>query len=210
MSGEGEQPQPASPAGQSNTAGRSAGEFPLLPRRLAKSLRLPSRVRVIDPQFSQHFHRYLIQAGLAALGMLAILVFVDSLSDAALAAGLGASVLIVFIHPSSHAAQARSLIGGRGLAILVGSALALVLFAAPVADFLEDKILGRNLSLALSVGVLILVMAVTDTEHPPAAGTVLGFSTRSWDPSTTAIIIAAVLLLALIKRLLSPYLRDLI
>ena len=79
-----------------------------------------------------------------------------------------------------------------------------------MADFLEDLSLVRDLSLALSVGALILVMAVTDTEHPPAAGTVLGFSTRSWDPSTTAIIIAAVLLLALIKRLLSPYLRDLI
>lgn len=142
--------------------------------------------------------------------MLAILVFVDSLSDAALAAGLGASVLIVFIHPSSHAAQARSLIGGHGLAILVGSALSLVLFAAPVVDSLEDLGLVRDLSLALSVGVLILVMAVTDTEHPPAAGTVFGFSTRSWDPSTMAIIIAAVLMLALIKHLLNPYLRDLI
>ena len=142
--------------------------------------------------------------------MLAILVFVDSLSDAALAAGLGSSVVIVFIHPTSHGAQARSLIGGHGLAILVGSALSLVLFAAPVADFLEDFGLIRDLSLALSVGALILVMAVTDTEHPPAAGTVLGFSTRSWDPSTTAIIIAAVLMLALIKHLLNPYLRDLI
>ena len=210
MSGEGEQPQGASPPGQSSPAGTSQGHITLLPRRLAKSLHLPSRVRVIDPQFSRHSHRYLTQAGLAALGMLAILVFVDSLSDAALAAGLGSSVVIVFIHPSSHAAQARSLIGGHGLAILVGSALSLVLFAAPVAEFLEDVSLVRDLSLAISVGVLILVMAVTDTEHPPAAGTVLGFSTRSWDPSTTVIIIAAVLMLALIKHLLSPYLRDLI
>ncbi len=138
MSGEGEQPQDASPTAQSNPASGSEGELPLLPRRLAKSLRLPSRVRIIDPQFSQHSHRYLLQASLAALGMLAILVFVDSLSDAALAAGLGASVVIVFVHPSSHPAQARSLIGGHGLAILLGSALSLVLFAAPVADFLED------------------------------------------------------------------------
>ena len=91
--------------------------------------------------------------------MLAILVFVDSLSDAALAAGLGSSVVLVFIHPSSHAAQGRSLIGGHGLAILVGSALSLFLFAAPVADFLAELGLIRDLSLALSVGVLILVMA---------------------------------------------------
>ena len=210
VSGEGERPPGVSSPGHSNPSRTPGGELPLLLRRLAESLHLPSRVRIIDSQFFRHSNRYLIQAGLAALGMLAILVFVDSLSDAALAAGLGSSVVIVFIHPTSHAAQARSLIGGHGLAILVGSALALVLFAAPVADFLENKILMRDFSLALSVGVLILVMAVTDTEHPPAAGTVLGFSTRDWDPSTMAIIIAAVLMLALIKRLLNPYLRNLL
>ena len=186
VSGEGERHRGASPSGQSDPAGTSEGEVPLLPRWLAERLRLPSRVRIIDRQFPRNRQRYLIQSGQAALGMLAILVFVDSLSDAALAAGLGSSVVIVFIHPSSHAAQARSVIGGHGLAILVGSALSLVLFAAPVAGFLEDKILVKDLSLALSVGVLIMMMAATDTEHPPAAGTVLGLSTRSWDPSTTA------------------------
>ena len=210
VSGQGEQPQGNSPSNQFNLAGTFEGELPLLPRRLAKSLRLPSRIRIIDPQFSRYSHRYIIQAGLAALGMLAILVFVDSLSDAALAAGLGSSVVIVFVHPSSHAAQPRSLMGGHGLAILLGSALSLVLFAAPVADFLLDAGLVRDFSLALSVGVLILVMAVTDTEHPPAAATILGFSTRSWDPSTMVLIIAAVLMLTLIKKVLSPYLRDLI
>ena len=208
--GEDERSPVGPPPGQPGSAGASKGQIRLLPQRLAERLHLPPRVRVVDPQFSQHSHRYLIQAGLAALGMLAILVFVDSLSDAALAAGLGSSVVIVFIHPSSHAAQARSLVGGHGLAILVGSALSLILFAAPVTDFLDDLGLLRDLSLALSVGILILIMAVTDTEHPPAAGTVLGFSTRGWDLSTTVIIIAAVVLLAVIKRLLTPYLRDLI
>ena len=186
------------------------GGLPFLPGRLAELLHLPSRVRPVDPQFSRHSHRYLFQAGLAAVGMFAVLLFVDSLSDAALAAGLGASVLIVFVHPSSHAAQPRCLIGRHALAILVGSAFSLILFAAPVASFLENLGPVRDLSLALSAGVLILVMAVTDTEHPLAAGTVLGMSTRNWEPSTTAIIITAVLLLAVIKRLMSPYLRDLI
>ena len=87
VSGEGEQPKSASPAGHPTPAGTSEGDLPLLPRRLAESLHLPARLRIIDPQFSRHSHRYLIQAGLAAMGMLAILVFVDSLSDAALAAG---------------------------------------------------------------------------------------------------------------------------
>ncbi|SVD00698.1 uncharacterized protein METZ01_LOCUS353552, partial [marine metagenome] len=53
----------------------------------------------------------------------------------------------------------------------------------------------RNLVLAASVGVLIIMMAVTDTEHPPAAGTVLGMSTCTWDPEIFAVIVGAALLL---------------
>ena len=68
----------------------------------------------------------------------------------------------------------------------------------------------RDFVLALSVGVLIIAMAVTDTEHPPAAGTVLGIATKAWDPLTTSIIVGAVLLLACIKYVLHRYMRDLV
>ena len=68
----------------------------------------------------------------------------------------------------------------------------------------------RNLVLAASVGVLVIMMAVTDNEHPPAAGTVLGMSACIWDPGIFAVIVGAVLLLAVIKRVLRRYLRDLI
>ena len=57
---------------------------------------------------------------------------------------------------------------------------------------------------------MIVLMAITDTEHPPAAGTVLGMSTRVFDPSIFAIIIGAVIVLAVMKRILRRYLRDLI
>ena len=142
--------------------------------------------------------------------MLALLLFVDSLSQAALVAGLGSSVVILFVHPSSPAATQRSLIGGHALGLMLGSLFALLLFAGPVESFLEDLLLLRNLSLAVSVGLLILAMAVTDTEHPPAAGTVLGMATRPWDLETFGIIIGAVLLLAAIGHLLRARLRDLI
>ena len=75
---------------------------------------------------------------------------------------------------------------------------------------MEDLSPLRDLSLAVSVGLLILGMAITDTEHPPAAGTVLGMATRPWDTQTFMIIIGAVLLLAVIQRLLRSHLRDLL
>jgi CBS-domain-containing membrane protein len=141
--------------------------------------------------------------------MLALFLFVDSLSQAALAAALGSSVIILFVNPSSHAATPRSVIGGHGLALVLGSLFAVLLFAGPVDSFLDEMSALHNLGLALSVGLLILAMAVTDTEHPPAAGTVLGLATRPWEVETVGIIIGAVLLLAAIQRLLRSRLRDL-
>lgn len=188
----------------------TSGRLPIMPHRLSRRLHLPQDVQVLDPRFFRYTSRYLLQSGLAALAMLAILLFVDSLADAALVAGLGSSVLIVFMHPSGPAASARSLIGGHSWALVVGSGFALLMFSSPVGDFLSQTRWLIDPELALSVGLLILIMAVTDTEHAPAAGTVLGISMRPWSLHTIAIIIAAVLLLAALKFLLRSQLRDLI
>lgn len=182
---------------------------PSLTDRLGQHLVRPSHLVIIDPHFSSNSYRYLLQAALATLAILAVLLFVDNLSQAALAAGLGSSVVILFVHPSSHAASLRALIGGHSLALLLGSAFALLLFAGPVEAFLDDLSPVRDLSLAVSVGLLILALAVTDTEHPPAAGTVLGFATQPWDLETVGIILGAVALLAATHRLLRSRLRDL-
>ena len=134
----------------------------------------------------------------------------SSFSDAALAAGLGSSVVILFMHPSSRAATLRALVGGHLLAMVVGSVFTLILFSGVTNYYLEAAAPIRNITMAASVGVLIIVMALTDTEHPPAAGTVLGLTTKAWDFSTVLIVIAAVALLACIKVVLHRYLRDLL
>ena len=191
--------------------------------RLATGLHLPPQDHLLDPEFSRSRRRYLAQAGLATVAILAVLLLTDSLSDAALAAGLASSVIIMFMHPSSRAATTRALVGGHMLALGVGSALSLLLFSSDGISFLESITiieegmtviesvgLLRDLPLAASVGILILMMALTDTEHPPAAGTVLGTAYREWDPVTTAVIIGAIILLVCIKVVLHRYLRDLV
>jgi hypothetical protein len=102
------------------------------------------------------------------------------------------------------------LLGGHFLALLVESIFSLVLFAPPINSFVTNITPLKDLALAAPVGVLIIIMAITGTERPPAAGTVLGMSTRIWDPEIFAIIVGAVLLLAVIKHVLRKYLRDLI
>ncbi len=166
------------------------------------------RVQLLDPQFRRSRKNYLIQVGLATAALFAILLLVDSLSDAALAVGLGSSAIIIFLSPSYRSASPRALVGGHFLGVIIGLACSLLLFSTPLDDSITSTL--RAVILAVSLGLLMLAMSTTDTEHPPAAGTVLGIAIKPWDPVTLYIIIGAVLLLACIKFLLHRYLHDLI
>ena len=162
-----------------------------------------------DPGFVSAPLRFGLQAGLATLAMLAILTFVDSLSTAAIAAGLASSVVGIFIAPSNSTARIRSVVGGHGAALVLGSMFSAILFLVPVEIFLQDRSIVLHLSLALAVGGSMLLMAITNTEHPPAAGTALGMASREFDVLIFFSIIGAVGLLAILKLVLRPYLRDL-
>ncbi len=142
--------------------------------------------------------------------MSAILLFVDSLSTAAIAAGLGSSVIGIFIDPSGATARVRAVVGGHTMALLVGSVFSFILFAGGIETFIADHSHFHAMVMALSVGMLILVMAVTDTEHPPAAGIGIGMSSREWAPEVFGAILAAAFLLGAIKLLLKRHLRDLL
>jgi CBS-domain-containing membrane protein len=141
--------------------------------------------------------------------MLAILTFVNSLSTAAIAAGLASSVVGIFINPSNRTSRIRSVVGGHGVALVLGSIFTLILYLDPVETYLVDMEHLRNLSYAFTVGVAVLLMAITNTEHPPAAGTAIGMASREFDIFVFFSIIGAVFVLAVIKLALRPHLRDL-
>ena len=162
-----------------------------------------------DPGFASYPWTFAFQAILATAVMLAVLTFVHSLSSAAIAAGLASSVVGIFISPSNRTARIRSVVGGHGLSLLLGSVFSVLLFLGPVEGFLIEMPVMHDISLALAVGVAMLFMAVTNTEHPPAAGTALGMASREFDILIFLSIIGAVALLAVLKLAIRPYLRDL-
>ena len=162
-----------------------------------------------DPGFAKFPWMFVFQAGLATAVMLAILTFVHSLSSAAIAAGLASSVVGIFIGPSNRTAHVRSVVGGHGVALLFGSIFSFILLFGPVETYLTDVDYLRNFSYALAVGGAMLLMAITNTEHPPAAGTALGMASREFDILIFLSIIGAVIMLGAIKLALRPYLRDL-
>ena len=87
------------------------------------------------PGFARFPWVFVFQAALATGVMLAILTFVQSLSSAAIAAGLASSVVGIFIAPSNQTARIRSVVGGHGVALLLGSLFSVMLFLDPVQAF---------------------------------------------------------------------------
>ncbi len=177
---------------------------------IAELLRQEGSPYLLDPKFRRHYRQYIFQALLATAAMASILLFVDSLSTAAIAAGLGSSVVGIFINPSGATARLRAVVGGHTIALLLGSVFSFLLFTGSIESFIASHGQYLDLAMAFSVGLLILVMAVTDTEHPPAAGIAIGMSSREWSPEVFGAILGALVLLAAIKLVLRRHLRDLL
>jgi CBS-domain-containing membrane protein len=161
---------------------------------------------IVNANLKGHWIRYIVQSIVAMVTMLIILLFVDSVANAALIAGLGSTVVTAFLHPTAPSARLRAIIGGHFCGLVTGSVLAFLLIN--LAIFGEPGQYLSLLSMAVSVGFVILLMGLTDTEHPPAAGIAIGMAGRSWEIQTFLIIIIAVLILALIRVMFSKYIKD--
>ncbi len=100
------------------------------------------------------------------------------------------------------------MIGGYFFGIITGFIFNFLLENIEIIDFI-----GGNTPLivfgALSTGVAIFLMTITNTEHAPAAGVALGLVINSWDYMTIIFILSAILLMAIIRKILKPYLMNL-
>lgn len=147
-----------------------------------------------------YWKNYLWQSACATAAVLVVLM-VLSLERGVVISSIGATTFIVFMKPKNAFASPRSVIGGHLVGVLVGSAFALI----PSSTSWAATVIS-----ALAVGSALFLMAVTDTEHPPAAGTALSvvMADGTWWVAVLAILTSAVLL-SLFHRVLRPYLRDL-
>ena len=129
---------------------------------------------------------------------------------AAIVVAIASTAFIIFVVPDSVAATPRKVIGGHIVAVLVASAVSGVLNISGVEELAEDVRYIDDIAAALSVGLSILVMVVTDTEHPPAAGTALGLVIPGWTRTSVVFIISGALALSLIRIVLRPKLVNLL
>ena len=174
-------------------------------RSLERRRRLLRRgLYLLDRRFLRRPHRYALQASFATVTLGLLVVLEDTFANPATITAVASSAFIVFMAPHSSMAGPRRVLGGHA----VGLAIGLVAFV--LADgMLGGTVLARDLTAAAGVGTGMLVMAATDTEHPPAAGTVLGLVLAEDPLGPALMVILAAAGLTVSRQLFQRWMIDL-
>ena len=167
-------------------------------------------MEIIDKTFKRKPKVFMLQSLMAVVTVAVILCFVEILTHAAIVAALGASTFIVFAMPHSVTAQPRKLIGGHIVGILSGIVCYYAFLTGPLGELITSWEFTTLFIYALAVGLSIFLMAVTNTEHPPAAATALGVVAHAWSYQIVVFVLLCAIGLALVRGLLDSRLRDLV
>ncbi len=167
-------------------------------------------MRIIDENAKKDIRPYLFQSFLAVLAIFFILIFLDVLRHAAIIASLGSSAFLVFTRPRAYASRPRRLIGGYCIGIMVGVGFHFLSLMPKMVELPLSMEASYILFSALAVGFAILFMVLTSTDHAPAAGMALSMVMNSWETKTVLFVLVAVLLMALMRHILEPFMIDLI
>ena len=167
-------------------------------------------MEIIDKSFIRAPRGFLVQSLLAVIVMAVILIFVQVLTHAAIVAALGASTFIVFVMPHSLTAQTRNLVGGHIIGLACGAFCYYAFLVGPLGEILGNWDNSLCCISAIAVGLSIFLMTVTNTEHPPAASTALGVVVHEWSLQIILFVLTCAICLAIVRRLLRGYLKDLV
>lgn len=167
------------------------------------------RFILIDKKFRAKTGKYAFQSLLATLTLIIVFNLMNLFDEAVIFAAIGATTFIVFAMPNYVTASARRVIGGHAVGIFSGSICKLLILAL-AQQSIESSPHFFAIVGAISVGVSIFIMVVTETEHPPAAGTALGLVIGEWSLSVIIFLMICSILLSVIKYILRRWLIDLV
>jgi CBS-domain-containing membrane protein len=163
---------------------------------------------LLDRHFLRHKEQYFAQAMLAAMALAVVLAFESTLSHVAIVTAIASSAVIIFTVPHSRQSAPRRVLGGHAVAIVIGLIAASIIHKAAGEPYEATLLTGITASVA--VGVSMLVMAASDTEHPPAAGTVLGLTLAPDPLGSGLLVILAAAALSIVRNLCRRWLIDLV
>ena len=166
---------------------------------------------MLDPKVKRNPRPYIFQCSLAFFALLVVLLVEEvGLHRVVMIAAIGSTSFVLFVTPHSLSASPRHVIGGHLVALLVGSAFA-VFSGTPVGqNLLAQMPLVLDVEAALAVALSIFLMAATDTEHAPAAGTALGVVVHGFGWGLILFVVSSAIMLSFVHTMLRPRLRDLL
>ncbi|MFW6237805.1 MAG: HPP family protein [Halanaerobiales bacterium] len=153
---------------------------------------------IISKNFKKHWQNYLWQSVAVGITTGVFLYIFANIIGLIILAGVGSTFFTIFALPNNRTANTRNIIGSYIITILVG-----------ISCF---YIFSPMISGGMAVGLSTLLMVVTDTEHPPAAGIALGLAMAAGSNvivrgSIMALISAFVA--SFLRYILKPWLKDL-
>jgi len=154
---------------------------------------------IISKNLRRNWVNYVWQSLVAGLFIFLIFFVLSELIGVIVLASIGSTFFTVFALPNNRTAKPRNVIGSHVVCILIGLA------CCPIASV--------SLGAGIAVGASAFFMVITDTEHPPAAGIALGLALASSPAlafSSAGFALVAALLASVLKKLLSPWLKDLV
>jgi CBS domain-containing membrane protein len=170
----------------------------------------------INQVFKRHPLHFIMQSVLVVLYMLGVMLVLTYSHVAAMnvltavgATSLASSAFLVFTMPKSPSAKAYRVIGSYLCAMIagiIGHYLA-VLFAM---SFSLGLTMSQCFGAALAAGVVMVMMSMLDFAHPPAMGIAIGVVLDYWDDRTLIILLLAVLVLTVIKRVFHRWFINLV
>ena len=154
--------------------------------------------QLFDRKFSKNPNKYISQCVISTLVILCVLLILDTVTQTVLIASFGASAFICFTMPHVKSSGPRYVIGGYIVGTVIGCSVSLITSLVAIESLPVET--TRIIFGAIATGLAIFCMAVTDTEHPPAAGLTLGFVLNEWEPLTILVILAGIIFISIMKE----------
>lgn len=171
---------------------------------------LHGRFQLVDSRFKGKRRDYVRQTAIATGALVLILLAQDLLTNAAIFAALASTAFVLFLMPHSITATPRHAIGGHLVSASIGVLFSLIISGTAGAGHEVAHSFASGVLAAGAVGVAMLAMALSDTEHAPAAGSALGFAITDFDWVLYLALIASVVGMTLIQQFMMPRLREIL
>ena len=165
-------------------------------------------MKIKNKKYITRYH--VIQSLLAGIFISIIILIGETFSNNVINAAIGSSVALLFLHPKNRQNRFRSLVIGNLIAIITFVSLYYLFLIFDQELFITISSRDFHIFSGISFFICLLIMAITNSEHIPAAGTSIGLSVHALDFRLIFFIIFSVLFLYFLKLVLDKYGKNII